>query len=170
MMKQLIILISVLVFSGMYSNCRAGINSANSSQKNAPGKGEQLFLEHADDCLTLMAKKAEEESIAGVALIAFIPGDKTESWISKMKVAGMLADGRANYLAIASAKAAEMAVTLEDSGDSERRSIDGELGYKGGAIAKVNSGYLVAAFSGGTGQQDYDLSKLALEWFTEFYK
>lgn len=169
-MNRLFILFSFLILSCIYYPCKAENNSANGSLNAPRSKGEQLFLDHADDCLALMEKKANDESVAGVALIAFIPGNKTESWISKMKVAGRLADDKANYLAVASAKAAEMAVTLKDSGDPERRSIDGELGYKGGAILKVSSGYLVVAFSGGSGQQDYDLSKLGLEWLAEFYK
>jgi hypothetical protein len=103
----------------------------------------------------------------GVVIVAYIPGEKTESWTSRMKVVGNLANVKVNFLAIAYAKASEMAVTLKDSGDQSRKDIVGELGYQGGAIMKVDSGYLVAAFSGGTGQQDVDVSKIGLEWLSK---
>ncbi len=127
-------------------------------------------MRHADECLTQIEKAAEKESITGVAVISFIPGDRTESWISRMKVVGKLADAKSNLCAIAYSKASEMAVTLKDSGDSTRKTIDGELGYQGGAIVKVKYGFLVAAFSGASGQQDYDVSKLGLEWIAEKFK
>ncbi len=72
-----------------------------------------------------------------------------------------------NFLAIAYAKASEMAVTYKDSGNSERESIIGEFGWQGGVIVKVSSGYLVAAFSGGSSQQDADVSKVGLDWLSE---
>ena len=128
---------------------------------------EQVFLKHVDECLSIIEKEAGTISIQGVAMIAYIPGDKTESWTSKMKVVGKLANEKVNYLAIAYAKAGEMAVTLKDSGEKSRKDIVGELGYQGGAIMEIESGYLVAAFSGGTGQQDVDVSRAGLEWLSE---
>ncbi len=164
-MKKLFFLTMFVLISSIYSNSYA----KTKSEMNAK-KGEQLFLKHADECLIQMEKAAKEESITGVAVLSFIPGDVTESWISKMKVVGKLADARSNLCAIAYSKASEMAVTLKDSGDSTRKNIDGELGYQGGAIVKVKYGYLVAAFSGATSQQDYGVSKLALEWFAQKFK
>ena len=103
----------------------------------------------------------------GVAMVAYIPGEKTASWTSKMKVVGKLADEKVNLLAIVYAKASEMAVTLKDSGEESRKEIVGELGYRGGIIMKIESGYLVAAFSGGTSQDDVDVSKIGLEWLSK---
>ena len=102
-------------------------------------------------------------------MIAFIPGDVSESWISKMKVIGRLANDDANFLAIAYAKASEMAVTHKDSGNGERKDITGEFGWQGGVIIKVDSGYIVGAFSGGTGQQDADVAKEGLNWLSKYY-
>jgi len=130
---------------------------------------EQTFLDNVDACLALMQQEAQKLPIAGVAMVAFIPGNKTQSWTSKMKVVGegeILKGGKYNTLAIAYAKAGEMALTLQHSGDESRKEIVGELGYKGGAIVKVDAGYLVAAFSGGTGQQDFDISQMALDWLS----
>jgi hypothetical protein len=132
-----------------------------------PQTDEEIFLNHVDACLSIIEKEAQKIPIQGVAIVAYIPGDKTESWTSKMKVVGEIAREKANLLAIAYAKASEMAVTLENSGDESRKEIVGELGYRGGVIMKVDSGYLVAAFSGGTSQQDADVSKIGLEWLAK---
>jgi hypothetical protein len=164
-MKKLFILTTILLISGICFNSYA----RTGAEKNT-SKGEQLFLKHADECLIQIENAAKEISITGVAVVSFIPDEVTESWISKMKVVGKLADDKSNLCAIAYSKSSEMAVTLKDSGDSTRKSIDGELGYQGGAIIKVKYGYLLAAFSGATGQQDYDVSKIGLEWFAQKFK
>jgi hypothetical protein len=67
------------------------------------------------------------------------------------------------------AKAAEMAVTLENSGDESRKDIIGETGWQGGVIKKIDSGYLVAAFSGGTGEQDVEVSTIGIEWLAKLF-
>lgn len=169
-MKKLNILLVFLILSGFCLKSNAEVSSANKSSKEVRNKAEQLFLKNVDECLTLMSEAAKKESVSGVAILAFIPGEITESWISKMKVVGKLADDKSNLLAIAYAKSSEMAVTLKNSGDSSRKIINGELGYKGGAIVKVKSGYLVAAFSGASGQQDFDISKIGLEWLAKKVK
>ena len=164
-MGKLFFLTTFVLITSVCFNSYAKTNSgANES------KGEQLFLKHADDCLALMEEAVKKESVTGVAVISFIPDGVTESWISKMKVVGKLADANSNLCAIAYSKASEMAVTLKDSGDSTRKTINGELGYQGGAIVKVKYGYLLAAFSGASGQQDYDVSKLGLEWLASKMK
>jgi hypothetical protein len=132
-----------------------------------PQTDEEIFLNHVDACLSIIEQEAQKIPMQGVAMAAYIPGDKTEVWTSKMKVVGEIAREKANLLAIAYAKASEMAVTLENSGDESRKEIVGELGYRGGVIMKVDSGYLVAAFSGGTSQQDADVSKIGLEWLAK---
>ena len=38
----------------------------------------------------------------------------------------------------------------------------GEVGYRGGAIRRHGAGYLLAAFSGGTSDEDYAISERAL--------
>ena len=164
-MKKLFVLTTFIIISSICFNSYA----ETKSEKNAK-KGEQLFLKHANECLALMEKAVKKESLTGVAVISFIPDDVTESWISKMKVVGKLADDKSNLCAVAYSKASEMAVTLKDSGDSTRKTIAGELGYQGGAIVKVKYGYLLAAFSGASGQQDYDVSKLGLEWLAHKFK
>ena len=132
--------------------------------------GEKIFIEHADKCLTLIEQAAQKISIKGVAVIAFIPGDVTKSWISKMKVVGALTDGMANFLAIANSKAAEMADTYKNSGSGLREPMLGEFGYQGGIVKKVNSGYILAVFSGGSGEQDAEVANEGLDWLYKYYR
>ena len=44
-----------------------------------------------------------------------------------------------------------------------------EFGYKGGLIKKVNSGYILAVFSGGSSEQDAEVSKEGLDWLNKYY-
>ena len=154
---------ALVITSSVYPEIQAKIN------KEVMKNGEQIFIEHADECLAIIEKAAQKLAITGAAMIAFIPGDVSESWISKMKVIGRLANDDANFLAIAYAKASVMAVTHIDSGNGERKDITGEFGWQGGVIIKVDSGYIVGAFSGGTGQQDADVAKEGLNWLSKYY-
>lgn len=156
---------ALVITGSMYPEVQAETKKNKEVMKN----GEQIFLKHADECLAIIEKAAQKLSITGAAMIAFIPGDVSESWISKMKVMGSLANEEANFLAIAYAKASEMAVTHKDSGNGDRKDITGEFGWQGGVIIKVDGGYLVGAFSGGTGQQDADVAKEGLDWLSEKY-
>ena len=172
-MKKIVLLMVLVGTFGIYLKTQAEANPAIASEtktnKDVTVNGEQIFLEHADECLAAIEKAAQKIAIKGVAMIAFIPGDVTKSWVSRMKVVGGISNGKYNYLAIAYCKASEMAITLEDSGNEDRKTIIGELGYKGGVIMKVESGYLVAAFSGGTSQQDANVSKEGLDWLSKKY-
>jgi uncharacterized protein GlcG (DUF336 family) len=173
-MEKFFILMALVISNSMYPEIQAETNPAIAGglkiNSEVMKNGEQIFLAHADECLAVIEKAAQKLDITGAAMIAFIPGDVSESWISKMKVIGRLANDDANFLAIAYAKASEMAVTHKDSGNGERKDITGEFGWQGGVIIKVDSGYLVGAFSGGTGQQDADVAKEGLEWLSKYYQ
>ncbi len=135
-----------------------------------PSKG---FDEVADSALASMTKRAQELKIHGAAVVAFIEGDVTQSWSSKMVVVGSMKDPPAekshgnNLLAIAYAKAAEMAETLKDSGHAGRPPMTGETGWQGGLIKKGKTGYLIAAFSGGPSESDLKVSQAGLEVLAE---
>lgn len=135
--------------------------------QEGPENGEKIFITHADECLAIIEAAAIEISIEGVSMIAYIPGDVTESWVSKMNVVGKLSNEEYNLCAIAYCKASEMAVTLKNSGNKERGSITGEFGWPGGVIIELDSGYLLAAFSGGSSQQDVDVSQKGLDWLVK---
>ncbi|MFC1761427.1 hypothetical protein ACFL6U_05040 [Planctomycetota bacterium] len=172
-MKKMTLLVVVAIASGTLLYTQAETNASSAGViKDKPEirqSDEQIFLEHIDECLVTIEEAAQEISIEGVAMVAFIPGDATASWTSKMKVVGRIVSEKHNFLGIAYAKACEMAVTLKDSGTTDRKALNGELGWKGGAIVKVDAGYLVAAFSGGTSQQDVDVSRVGLDWLSAKY-
>jgi hypothetical protein len=162
-MKKIILIMMLVMATGIFLPYRA------QSKQTESKTGEKIFVKRADQCLALIEQAAQKSSIKGVAIIAFIPGDVTKSWISKMKVVGNLTSGKANLLGIASTKAAEMADTHLDSGSGVREIYSGELGYKGGLIKKVDSGYILAVFSGGASEQDLEVAKIGLEWLSKFY-
>jgi hypothetical protein len=123
------------------------------------------FDRTADHALLAMEKRAHELGIQGVAIVAYFDGDSVRSWASKMIVVGSGIEDQpaqnqkvSNLLAVAYSKASEMADTLKNSGSHVRPPLTGEFGWNGGAIARGKHGYLVAAFSGGKGDQDFSVS------------
>ncbi len=69
----------------------------------------------------------------------------------------------ANFLAIAYSKAAEMVDTYKDSGSGAREILHGEFGYQGGIIKKVKAGYVLAVFSGASGEQDAEIANAGVD-------
>lgn len=126
-------------------------------------KGEKTFLKHVDRSLVLMEQAADKLGIKGVAVMIFIPGEETVSGVSKMKVVGSMTRKTVNFLAVANSKIAEMADTHLDSGSKVREPLTGETGWRGGLIKKVESGYIMAAFSGGTEDEDIVVAKAGIE-------
>ena len=145
--------------------------SAGAQSNPAPSapKPASVFDERADAALSAMTKQAEELKVKGVALVAFIEGETTQAWSSKMVVVGAMKNAPteknkgANLLGIAYSKAAEMAETLKDSGNAGRPPMTGETGWKGGLIQKGATGYWIAAFSGGPSESDVKVSQAGLE-------
>ena len=126
-------------------------------------KDEKSFVKYSNDALELMEKKARELSIIGVAIVGYIPGDKTITWVTRMKVVDVLTNTKSNYLAVAYSKAAEMASTLQNSGiDKSRPILSGEFGYQGGLIRKIEGGYIIVVFSGGSSEQDLQVSEVGI--------
>ena len=93
-MKKMFILMVLVITSSMCRDMKAETNIAATSEakirKEVIKTGEQIFLAHADECLAIIEKAAQKLAITGAAMIAFIPGDVSETWISKMKVMGVL--------------------------------------------------------------------------------
>jgi hypothetical protein len=122
----------------------------------------------ADAALAAMQQRAKDLNIGGVAVVAYFQGDSIQSWESKMVVVGRMKDmpspgnPGSNLLAIAYAKASEMADTLQDSGSHIRPPMTGEYGWTGGVIARGKTGYVIAAFSGGKSDDDVQVSKTGL--------
>lgn len=166
--KALFVVVIVIYYSG---NLQAQNNPV---AENASGKvmaitpvnkvkNEKSFVKYSNEALAIMVKKAEELSVKGVAIIGFIPGEITESWITKMKVVGSLANAKSNLLGVAYSKASDMAVTVQNSGTDKTRTIlQGELGFRGGLIKKIKTGYIIAVFSGGKTEQDLQIAQEGL--------
>jgi hypothetical protein len=165
-MKKATLILAVVLFV----TCNFNLNAQNKSKKSieqkkkCQQKGEKIFIKYAIECLEIMAAEAQKTSAKGVATISFIPGEETESWISRMKVVGNLTNEKHNFLAIAGSKAAEMASTYVDSGSRTREPLTGEFGFKGGVIKKLKCGYLVASFSGAPSEIDAKISKAGAEF------
>jgi len=122
----------------------------------------------ADTALAAMRKRAAELSVTGVAVVSYSRGETIQGWNSKMAVVGRMEDAPSatekgnNLLGIAYAKSAEMAETLQDSGTAKRAPMTGEFGWQGGVIAKVKTGYVIVAFSGGKSEDDVQVSRAGL--------
>lgn len=133
--------------------------------KRVDAKG---FDKTADTVLAAMKTKADSMGVSGVAVVSYFEGDTIQSWSSKMLVVGRYKDAQTatskgnNLLAIAYAKAAEMADTLKDSGSGVRPPMTGEFGWQGGVIGRVNGGYWIVAFSGGKSEDDAAISQAGL--------
>jgi hypothetical protein len=118
--------------------------------------------------LTAMKAKAAELKVTGVAVASFAPGETVEEWTSKMAVVGRMTDPAAtdgrgnNMLGIAYDKSAEMARTHVNSGTSPCKAMVAEFCWQGGAIEKVKGGWAIVAFSGATGEQDFQVSQAGL--------
>jgi hypothetical protein len=125
------------------------------------------FESAAQAALAAMKQRAAELNIQGVAVVSFAPGDTIQGWSSQMAVVGHMTDHTNgekgnNLLAIAYAKASEMANTLKDSGTSGRTPMTGEFGWQGGVMARTAKGYIIVAFSGGKSEDDIEVSKAGL--------
>lgn len=175
-MKKIILLFALIVVSatGITASAQSGRRNAakvsTAKEKAAPAKenkGEKVFLQHADKALSVIEEEAHKLSINGTAVVAFIPGEKTQTWTSKMKVIGFFTNNDSNTLGVAYSKAAEMADTFKDSGSGVRKTLTGEYGWPGGAIKKVEGGYLLATFSGASGEQDYAVATAGLNWLAQ---
>lgn len=121
----------------------------------------------AQAALDAMQAQAATLKIQGVAVVAFAPGDAIQGWRSQMAVVGHMTDNTNgdkgnNLLAIAYAKASEMAETLKNSGIAGKQPMTGEFGWQGGVIAHTAEGFLIVAFSGGKSEDDVATSRAGL--------
>jgi len=122
----------------------------------------------ADAALVAMKNRAAELKISGVAVVSYSQGDTIQGWTSKMQVVGRMTDPQTatdkgnNLLAIAYAKSAQMADTLQDSGMAKRPPMTGEFNWQGGVIARVKTGYVIVAFSGAKSEEDVQVSRAGL--------
>ncbi|MEG1845207.1 MAG: hypothetical protein RR296_13290 [Clostridia bacterium] len=117
--------------------------------------------------LDQMAKDARAVPTPGVAMVGVLKDERSFDWTFDFRVVDRIlreegAEEPANFFAVVCSKVGEMITTFKDSGSGVRESVLGETGFRGGAIAPHNGGYVVCAFSGGTSDEDYAISKAAL--------
>ncbi|MEO7979251.1 hypothetical protein [Flavobacterium sp.] len=162
-MKLTNLLLTIII---MTASNNAKAQTMSKEQK----KAEKTFIIHADEALQIMKQEALRMNIKGVGLVSYIPGNETQSWTSKMIVAGATGSEGYNYIAIAYSKASEMAETLQNSGSKVRPVKVGEFDYIGGTIKKIDSGYLLSTFSGASGEDDLAVAEKAMDWLSTKFK
>lgn len=127
------------------------------------------FEDVAREALDAMEKRAGELHVTGAAVVAHAEGETIKGWSSRMRVVGTFQkpgngnDPGSNLLAIAYAKACEMAASLADSGNAGRPPLKGETGWRGGVTRPAKTGRVFAAFSGGPSDDDVKVSQAGLE-------
>ncbi|HEY3372112.1 MAG TPA: hypothetical protein VGK10_14755 [Prolixibacteraceae bacterium] len=170
-MKKIFLMMVLVFASGLYFSTMAqsDASKAHKAKSMKVNKAEKTFIAQADKALAVMEETAHKLKINGTAVVAFVPGEKTEGWISKMKVIGFFTNKDSNTLGVAYTKAAEMADTFKDSGSGVRKPLTGEFGWQGGAIKKVEGGYLLATFSGASGEQDFAVSTEGLNYLYPYF-
>jgi len=145
------------------------VTLAASEQPARAANPAKKFDTLADAALAAMKSRAAELKVTGVAVVSYAEGGTIQGWTSKMAVVGRMKDEPSatdkgnNLIGIAYAKSAEMADTLQDSGTAKRPPMTGEFGWQGGVIARVKTGYLIVAFSGGKSEDDVQVSRAGLD-------
>jgi hypothetical protein len=118
-----------------------------------------------------MENHARKLGVKGVILVASMD-DTGFSWVSQMKAVDTIKvipenpeqheyPGY-NFIGIAYSKAAEMAETKLNSGSKLRSAFQGEFGYQGGLIKKVQPGFILTVFSGASGEQDLEIAQVGM--------
>lgn len=112
-----------------------------------------------------------ESGVKGVILVASMD-DTGFSWVSQMKAVDtikVISENPEqheypgyNFIGIAYSKAAEMADTKLNSGSKLRSAFQGEFGYQGGLIKKVQLGFILTVFSGASSEQDLEIAQVGM--------
>ena len=161
-----VVALSLILIAG---GCSCDRTSGCGNAEGTAWSGAVDFDHVATQALQVMKQHADELKANGAGIVAYIPGDMTTTWTSRMVVVGSFTKNNNNVLAMVYTKASEMADTLQDSGSGVRAKLNGENGWKGGVIRKVPGGYLVAAFSGAKSEDDVAFSLAGMEIMLKAY-
>ena len=117
-----------------------------------------------------MKAKAIDMGIQGVATASILNKGETIDWIGEMKVVGTPLDtkGGFNLVAVAWSKCGEVIASGADSGNPNRKTLTGELGYAGGAYSEYEGCKMAFAFSGATSEEDLVVAKYGIEKMKEY--
>ena len=168
-MKMSVTSVVALSLALVLGGCSCDRTAGSGSADGTAWSGAVDFDHVATQALQVMKQRAEELKANGAGIVAYIPGDMTTTWSSRMVVVGSFTKNNNNVLGIVYAKASEMADTLQDSGSGVRAKLNGENGWKGGVIRKVPGGYLIAAFSGAKSEDDVAFSTAGMEIMLKAY-
>ena len=122
--------------------------------------------------IAAMEQHALKLGVKGVIVVASMDssGGAWESSMKAVKATKSIPENPAqaeypgyNFIGIAYSKAAEMADTKINSGSKVRPPYQGEYGFQGGSIRKTPDGYVLAVFSGATGEQDFEIAEAGME-------
>jgi len=129
------------------------------------------FRAAADKMIGAMERHALKLGVKGVIVVASLDanGSSWESYMKGVKAIKSIPDHPEqaeypgyNFIGIAYSKAAEMADTKVNSGSNVRPPFQGEYGFQGGSIRKTADGYLLAVFSGATGEEDFEIAEAGI--------
>jgi hypothetical protein len=125
----------------------------------------------AGKMITEMEHHARKLGVKGVIVVASMD-DTGFSWISQMKAVDaikVISENPKqneypgyNFIGIAYSKAAEVADAKLNSGSKYRSPFQGEFGYQGGLIKKIQSGFILTVFSGASGEQDLEIAQAGM--------
>jgi hypothetical protein len=134
------------------------------------------FQSAAPKMIAAMEQHAKKLGVRGAIVVASMD-NSGESWTSQMKAVGAMKSvvenpkqgeyPGYNFIGIAYSKAAEMADTKINSGSKKRPAYQGEYGFQGGMIKKVESGFILTVFSGATGEQDFEIAGVGMKAYDE---
>ena len=126
---------SAVILTIIMMNLMVGTMTAQEMPMATTDILDERFDRASGKILDEMCRVADDNNMQGAAVLAFIPSIPAKSWRSRAQAAtSFITGGKSNVLAIAYAKAAQMADTLRNSGDLVRPRLRGEYNYQGGAL------------------------------------
>ena len=150
--------------------CRQKVNAQTTNNESKSNMTNVELREKIGMALEDMKAKAIEMGIHGVATASILNKGETVDWIGEMKVVGTPLDtiGGFNLVAVAWSKCGEVIASGADSGNPNRKTLTGELGYAGGAYDECEGCKLAIAFSGATSEEDLVVAKYGIEKMKEY--
>ena len=118
--------------------------------------------------LDVMQQHAASIGVRGAAVTGFLKDGNSVDWTVDLRIIGALktvnAEGKGyNFAGVVFQKASEAMDTHQNSGSKVRPVLNGECGWQGCVITEAGEGFVLAAFSGGTSDQDVVISQKGLE-------
>jgi len=125
-----------------------------------------------EQALNTMQAHAETIGVRGAAVTGYLKDKNSIDWTVDMRLIGAMktvnTEGKGyNFAGVVFQKASETMDTHQDSGSKVRPLLNGECGWAGSLISPVGDGFVLAAFSGGTSDQDVEIAGKGLQALKE---